>query len=489
VREGSEQDDREPEEDVASRYEAVLRRFGAVVDFDISGLDRLGIPVTSCSLAVAGRFAHHGNGYGPTPEAARVSGLGELAEGVLTAIGVQRLRAQARRSSHRELVRREGAERVVDPRTLCLPAGSDYTDEQELDWVPVERVRSGEPAWVPLEFVASESSELGDAPALIQPITNGLGAGLDPLRPVTHGLLEILQRHTNGLRFRALDRRSPVIEPDGLPGSVAALVERFRAAGVEPVLKHAVTELGVCSTYVMGLDDDLGEPVLLTACGEAAHPSAEVSLTKALLEYANSRSRKAFCFGRGGDRVRELAPPAYWSALGGASGGEPRAVAAMQEWSRLASTALRDLTAPVRTESVPYAEIVVRPDPAALRQPELLAYLLEELGEHEVLSVSTQVGDVVAAKTIVPGLEVEVLSYGRLGELGVRALLDADLGLVRVQPGPSGEHRDRVWLTEAAEERLGGQAWYSYAAADRLVGDLYPLYREPPRHSVVVGGP
>jgi ribosomal protein S12 methylthiotransferase accessory factor len=161
----------------------------------------------------------------------------------------------------------------------------------------------------------------------------------------------------------------------------------------------------------------------------------------------------------------------------------------MQEWSRLASTALRDLTAPVRTESVPYAEIVVRPDPAALRQPELLAYLLEELGEHEVLSVSTQVGDVVAAKTIVPGLEVEVLSYGRLGELGVRALLDADLGLVRVQPGPSGEHRDRVWLTEAAEERLGGQAWYSYAAADRLVGDLYPLYREPPRHSVVVGGP
>ncbi|WP_285137623.1 hypothetical protein [Microbacterium sp. lyk4-40-TSB-66] len=41
-------------------------------------------------------------------------------------------------------------------------------------------------------------------------------------------------------------------------------------------------------------------------------------------------------------------------------------------------------------------------------------------------------------------------------------------------------------LTAEAEERLGGPAWYSYAVAERIVGDLYPLYREPPRHSVEV---
>ena len=41
-------------------------------------------------------------------------------------------------------------------------------------------------------------------------------------------------------------------------------------------------------------------------------------------------------------------------------------------------------------------------------------------------------------------------------------------------------------LTAAAEERLGGPAWYSYDVAARLVGPLYPLYREPPRHSVGV---
>ena len=35
-------------------------------------------------------------------------------------------------------------------------------------------------------------------------------------------------------------------------------------------------------------------------------------------------------------------------------------------------------------------------------------------------------------------------------------------------------------------QRLGGPVYYSYATAERIVGDLYPLYREPPRHSVTV---
>ena len=88
---------------------------------------------------------------------------------------------------------------------------------------------------------------------------------------------------------------------------------------------------------------------------------------------------------------------------------------------------------------------------------------------------------------MVTGLEVETLSYGRIGELGVRDALAGDLDLVRVQPDPTGSHTARVVLTAAAEERLGGPAWYSYDVAAQLVGPLYPLYREPPRHSVEVG--
>ncbi len=478
--------------DVIEHYETVLASFGQVVDFDISALDRLGIPVTSCSLLVDGRFAALANGYGATPEAARIGGLGELAEGVLMGAAARELLPRAVSGSRRELVAAEGADRVVDPRTLGLPAGSSYDEDTALRWVPTVRVRTGETVFVPIDFVVSEPGESGSGSLLITPVTNGLGAGLDRARAVDHGILEILQRHTNGLRFRALDQLSPEIERAGLPPSVQELADRMRAVGVEPVFKHAGTELGVCSTYVMGVDADPADPIRLTGCGEAAHPSAEVSLTKALLEYANSRARKAFFFGRQ-PRVRELGPDAYWAAVEDPTvgSGEPRARQAMLHWAGLGVDRLLELTLPDRRRAVEYAEIAGIVPPATSSQEDLLAHLLDALGGddepvHDVLAVTTVRDGVVAAKVLITNLEVEILSYGRIGELGARRSLDLDLDLVRRGDGPVTTHPARVALSEAAEERFGGPLYYSYEVADRIVGDRYPLYREPPRHSVVV---
>ena len=472
---------------VIDQYRTALSRFGQVVDFEISALDRLQIPVTSCSLAVDGRFAHHGNGYGVTEEAAQVSGLGELAEGVVSAVGLKRRQSESRSTSYADLVAAEGKDRVADPRTLGLPAGSPYTESMPLVWLPVTRVRSGETVWLPEEFVASEPAEVTGPNSLVTPITNGLGAGLDEDRALTHGLLELLQRHTNGLRFRALDRRSPVIAAETLPDGVLALLDRFAGVGIRPVLKHAATTLGVTSTYAMGVDPDPAAGIRVTAGGEAAHPSAEVSLTKALLEYANSRSRKAFCFGHR-DGARRVAPAEYWDYLGEVGPGEPRAHDAMSAWRDLGADRLRTLTAPDESATIGYADVIRT---SALEgQDELRAQLLDALSAgavgHDVLVARTEVDGVVAAKVVVTGLEVETLSYGRIGELGVRDALAGDLDLVRVQPEPTGSHVHRVVLTPEAEERLGGPAWYSYDVAAELVGPLYPLYREPPRHSVAV---
>ncbi|MEV6495522.1 YcaO-like family protein, partial [Actinoplanes sp. NPDC051633] len=341
---------------VISQYRTVLARFGRLTEFDISSLDRLGIPVTSCSLAVDGRFRHHGNGYGATPEEASVSGLGELAEVVLSAVGVEERHAAARPGSYAELVAAEGRDRVVDPRRLGLPAGSPYDDAMPLLWLPMTRWATGETVWLPEDFVASEPGQVRGSQRLITPISNGRGAGLDEQRALTHGLLELLQRHTNGLRFRALDRRSPVIAPETLPESVRALMSRLAAHGVRPVMKHAATAYGVCSTHVMGVDPDPGAGIRVTAGGEAAHPSAEVSLTKALLEYANSRTRKAFFFG---DRTaaRAAAPAEYWEQLGPVGHGEPRAYEEMTAWAGLSQEKLRDLTAPDESRTVAYPEV------------------------------------------------------------------------------------------------------------------------------------
>ncbi len=41
-----------------------------------------------------------------------------------------------------------------------------------------------------------------------------------------------------------------------------------------------------------------------------------------------------------------------------------------------------------------------------------------------------------------------------------------------------------VALPDGARERLGGPAWLDRGAVDALVGELYPLYREPDRHAL-----
>ena len=189
-----------------------------------------------------------------------------------------------------------------------------------------------------------------------------------------HGMLEILQRHTNGLRFRALDARSPEIDPAGLDpaGEVAALAARFAAEGVEPVLQARGDGLRRLLDLRHGRRRaTTPSPVRLTACGEAADPSVDRSLLKALLEHANSRARKAFCFG---DRAaaRAVADPDYWAAVerGGAAG-EPRAVAAMRAWHDLGADRLRALTAPDRSRTVDVASTSRSrpPRPTTARSP------------------------------------------------------------------------------------------------------------------------
>jgi ribosomal protein S12 methylthiotransferase accessory factor len=87
-----------------------------------------------------------------------------------------------------------------------------------------------------------------------------------------------------------------------------------------------------------------------------------------------------------------------------------------------------------------------------------------------------------AVKVVVPGLEVETVAYGRIGERNARRLLEAGRDdLLRVGAAPGGWQR--VHLTAGAEQRLGGPAWLDRGRLEALADGLLPLYREPGRHA------
>ena len=75
------------------------------------------------------------------------------------------------------------------------------------------------------------------------------------------------------------------------------------------------------------------------------------------------------------------------------------------------------------------------------RRPDLHGHVvggLHDRGFDVLVHLRPSDGDAVAAKVLVPGCEVETMSYGRIGERGVRRLRDRDDPLVAVGADPGG---------------------------------------------------
>ncbi|MEZ0491109.1 YcaO-like family protein [Kineococcus sp. TBRC 1896] len=473
----------------ADRYaEALGVGAGAeLLEFDLTGFDRTGLPVTGTvwrphpGAATSG----HGVGYGADPAAARRGAHGELAEQVLLDRHLRTLAPVE--ATFADLLAARGPGGVVDPVELVLPAGSRYSPDLPLRWLPMRRWRTGEEVLVPAEFVAPHAGGVRGGPPgggfLTTPITNGMGAGDTLERAVAHGIGELLQRDGDTVSFRALEQGvlvDGVAEHPATADVWAALV----AAGLEPQVKLDSTEFAVVVHAVARDTAPERTPMAVTAVGEAAALDAASAARKALLELASSRARRAFAFGPL-DPVRTRLGP-YWAAEERAPlpESEPRALAATADWTHRSGTELARLVEPMlRVAShVGLHGLPTAPE----REPgEELTELLARLAAFDVLvhavAVQTSRGPVHVAKVAVPGLEVETLSYHRIGERVLRRLLERGSPLVGLGE-PAGPRRP-VLLTAAARERVGGPAWFDTEAADATVGELYPLYREPVRHA------
>ena len=472
---------------------------GELVEFPYTGLDRLGVPAHSTALWPEGGAFCNGLGYGTTGDEAAISAFGELAEAA--AVNAALPKMPRTRASYNELVARLGEDGVLDPLTVCLEAGSPYDGDQPLDWVEARRYATGEAVLVPVELAASRFADLspgerGEA-RLLTPITNGLGAGPSLAHALGHAILEMVQRDGNSVSYRALDRGIAVDLDAVEDAETRGLLERLDHAGIDVIVKRAETDLGMTNLYVVGADRDPGmapHPITLSACGEAAHPDREKALRKALLEYIAARARKLFNHGPMLD-IQRVAPPGYVEHFRGSPLGseEDRSLEEMLRWLSLSGPEmldlLRDNVLAVRSR-VPFSGLPHSPQGGTEDDREaLLETVTGKLAAAglDVLYVDFSPrggeGGVHVVHAIVPGLEVETASYGRIGARNLRRLLERGSDLVGLGEPPEGRPRARrIPLSAREETRLGGPAWFDYGALEETVGRLYPLYREPGRH-------
>ena len=485
--------------EAAAAYVASMPE-GRVELFPLAPLDRTGVACwNAIFLNGDGTRWHgvvpHGVGYGVDDAGAIIGTTGELAEAVHSAVEIHRV--ERRVASYAMLVAELGARAVADPLTLCLPAGCSVDHETTLEWVPARRWPKGERVYVPTDIAACSVGDLtpGYVP-FTTPITNGLGAGPTLDFAIGHGLCELLQRDGNGLGFRAMDRGIALDLGDGpADPRTRALLARLDALGVEVIPKFATDEFGTANVYCVGAERDgvaAPFPIMVTGAGEAASLDREHALRKAVFEFAAARARKRFSHAPLAD-IAGVAPPGYldrFRALHTLGGEEGRSLTAMREWLRLDQPALKGLLADTvlsRRETKAFASLPTWDGPLA--GTELVEELSRRFAEAgmEILYLDwspVHAPGVHVVKAIVPGLEVETMSYHRIGERGVRKLMQRGSKLVGLGEPPAGAAPVR--LPAGAAERLGGQPWLDVVEVDRIVGRLYPLYREPEVHSAPI---
>lgn len=496
--------------DQLNKAVGIYRRFlphDGVQTFDISSLDRLGIPVCMASLQAESGFLNNGVGYGNSSVEALVGALGEMSE-TFHVHNALKIASTCEAISYSDMVNHFGLGQVIDPLKLCLAAGYAYHDKLPLRWVAVTRFDDGVRCWAPRESVAysgfsydthSSHVELqsSESPAkLFPPITCGLGAGLSLHQALSHGVLELLQRDGNCTAFRAMDQGVD-IELDVIESKeIIATLCHLKSLGLHVRAKLASTEFGLVNLYVVA--EPSGEsnafekfPLIITACGEATDQNRERALRKALHEFIASRSRKTFMHGPL-QNVRGLAPTQYLEThleLAQAHFEEPKALREMAGWLSKTQAQLRSLLndtvfssrQTVKFSSLPNADDQHFSDPT-----HRLTDLANRLATQSVplYFFDGSPGGIDGphvVKAIAPGLEGETLSYWRMGERGAKRLLAQRSSLVS-QSHPQAQHV-LVPLRSTVQEAMGGQVFFKVPEWEKILNGHYPLYREPAPHT------
>jgi ribosomal protein S12 methylthiotransferase accessory factor len=271
-----------PEETLA-HIRPLAARLGITRLGNITGLDRIGIPV-AIAVRPNARSVSVSQGKGLALPQAMASALMEAAEGFhAEAIGDAPWRVAPYR------VLRAAAEPVVEVDRLC-GTGTPLDPDTPIGWLRGHDLLRREPCWVPAELVHTDTTRPLDG--YFPAGSNGLASGNHLGEAVGAALCELVERDSIaqwdaagvGVRAsRALDLAS--VEE----AACRALLNQYAAAGIVVRVWDITTDVGIAAFLCHIGESGDGVPGLRRFRGAGCHPDRAVALARALTEAAQVR--------------------------------------------------------------------------------------------------------------------------------------------------------------------------------------------------------
>ena len=272
-----------PSETLA-RAASLQSRVGITRVANVTGLDRIGVPVVTVVRPNA-RSVSVSQGKGLSLAAAKASGVMEAIE----LHHAEHVDNPVSFATPRDLAARR---RVINLEDLPRPKDSGLDPGRKMLWVEGQELCSAASVWVPYEVVSADyTQQRPPASGTFLATTNGLASGNTMAEAICHGLCEVIEREATtawsllGRRMRMRRRIDPATIDDE---DCRAVLEKLRRAEISCAIWDTTTEIGIAAFEC--LIADARGAVFHSARGAGCHPDRGTALIRALTEAVQVRA-------------------------------------------------------------------------------------------------------------------------------------------------------------------------------------------------------
>jgi YcaO-like protein with predicted kinase domain len=265
------------------RLRALMPRMGITRVANVTGLDRIGVPVVMVVRPNARSIAVS-QGKGLDLDAARASGLMEAAE----LWHAEHITLPLRLCSPDELCE---AHPVVDVEALPRVEGGRFSPTPRMLWIQGRDLLSAGPLWLPYEMVhADYTLPLPPGSGCFPASSNGLASGNHVLEAIVHAVCEIIERDATTLWNRldpAARARTRIDLATVDDAGCREVLDRLKRAGFAVAAFETTSDVGVPAFQCVIVDERYRQAH--GGAGAGCHPARGIALLRALCEAVQVR--------------------------------------------------------------------------------------------------------------------------------------------------------------------------------------------------------